>query len=136
VFAAGKPHPLREPCLQILELVERYPSAFRTDAEVLQELLHRYRTSSELPAELAILSRFAALMDGRIEPLLAEDVLRAAALAPDYPRLSARDLVHLALMERLGVERMASADAGFDGIPWLARLDPLALDSWLASVGR
>ena len=74
-------------------------------------------------------------MEGRIEPLLAEDVLRAAGLAPDYPRLSARDLVHLALMERLGVERMASADAGFDGIAWLARLDPLTLDSWAHTVG-
>lgn len=135
MFAAGRPHPLREPCLRILELTERYPSAFRTDAEVLQELLHRYRTSDGARAALAILDRFAALMAGRIEPLRAEDVLRAAALAPAYPRLSARDLVHLAVMERLGIERMASADAGFDGIAWLARLDPLGLDRWAASVG-
>ena len=135
MFAAGRPHPLREPCLRILALVDLYPAVFVTDAEVLQELLHRYRTSVDALAAIAILERFADLMTDRGEPLLAADVIRAAALAPSSPRLSARDLVHLAVMERLGVERMASADAGFDGIARLTRLDPLAVESWTVSVG-
>ena len=41
-YAAGRPHPLKEPCQQIVALAARHPRAFVTDAEVLQELLHRY----------------------------------------------------------------------------------------------
>ena len=136
MLAAGSAHPLRAPCQRIIQdLLPRFPSAFFTDAEVLQEMFHRYRTSSQSDVGFGVIADFAGLLGGRVEPLRAEDVLRAAVLAPEHPRLSARDLVHLALMERLGVERMASADAGFDGIGWLARLDPLAVDDWAHSVG-
>ena len=42
IYAAGRPHALKKPCAQILMLVAERPHAFLTDAEVLQELLHRY----------------------------------------------------------------------------------------------
>lgn len=137
MYAAGAAHSLKVPCRYILEeLVPRNPIVFFTDAEVLQEMLHRYRSSASPELGYAALSEFARTMSERIEPVLAGDVLRAATLAPSYARLSARDLIHLAVMGRLGVERMASADAGFDGIAWLTRLDPLRLDLWVSTVGR
>jgi hypothetical protein len=37
-------------------------------------------------------------------------------------RLSARDAVHLAIMERHGVRRIMSFDSGFDGFPGVERL--------------
>ena len=43
MYAAGQPHPLKQPCLDVLALVALYPDAFCTDAEVFQEILHRYR---------------------------------------------------------------------------------------------
>jgi len=43
MYAAGRPHPLKQPCLDVLALVALYPDAFCTDAEVFQEILHRYR---------------------------------------------------------------------------------------------
>ena len=42
IYAAGRAHPLKEPCARILLLVAEHSQAFVTDAEVLQELQHRY----------------------------------------------------------------------------------------------
>lgn len=135
IYAIGRDHPYQAPCRRIVnDLIPRAPDDFVTDAEVLQELLHRYVGIRDIAAAQRVVLWVHALMAGGIEPLLGEDVLRAATFAGDYPRLSARDLVHLAVMERLGTARFASADRGFDGIAWLARLDPLALDSWADSV--
>jgi hypothetical protein len=36
--------------------------------------------------------------------------------------LSARDAIHLAIMEQHGIERIASFDQGFDGFPGITRL--------------
>jgi predicted nucleic acid-binding protein len=36
--------------------------------------------------------------------------------------LSARDAVHVAVMERRGVSRVMSFDTGFDAIEWIDRL--------------
>jgi predicted nucleic acid-binding protein len=37
-------------------------------------------------------------------------------------RLSARDAVHLAVMEQHGIERILTFDSGFDGFPGVTRL--------------
>ena len=73
-------------------------------------------------------------MYDRIEPFSVEDVQVAAALADQYPGLSARDLLHAAVMRRLGVERIISADRDFDRLPGIIRLDPSAVDEWENSV--
>jgi len=39
-----------------------------------------------------------------------------------HRQMSARDALHLAIMERYGVERILSFDAGFDGFPGIERL--------------
>lgn len=130
IYAGGAPHELKEPCVQILGMVARRPRLFRTDAEVLQELIHRYRTGNQWVVGRARTEDFAVLMHRRIEPLRADDVLQAAALADRYPRLSARDLVHLAVMRRLGITAVVSGDADFDAVAGLRRLDPRNLAAW------
>ena len=42
IYAAGREHPYKSPCADILRMVAENPQAFITDAEVLQELVHRY----------------------------------------------------------------------------------------------
>ncbi len=42
IYAAGRTHPLKGPCASVLQLVAETPARFRTDAGVLQELLHYY----------------------------------------------------------------------------------------------
>jgi predicted nucleic acid-binding protein len=61
VYAAGRPHALKEPCLQVLALAAERPQAFLTDAEVLQELLHRYLALHLWPQGKEVFDRFAML---------------------------------------------------------------------------
>ena len=116
-------------------MADRLPDLFWTDAEVLQELLHRFRRSDSWTANRARVEQFAALMEDRVEPLLDVDVLQATALVDRYPRLSARDLVHLAVMNRLGITTVISGDAEFDTVAGLRRLDPRAIATWRHEVG-
>ena len=77
---------------------------------------------------------FAEVMHGRIEPVHAEDVLTAAGLADSRPAISARDLVHTAVMQRVGTRRIISADIDFDNIEGVERLDPARSGEWEPSI--
>lgn len=68
------------------------------------------------------------MMHERIEPMYADDVLRTGRLADELPGVSARDLVHLAVMRRLNVSRIITADTDFDRLPEVERLDPADVD--------
>ncbi|MGH8901021.1 MAG: type II toxin-antitoxin system VapC family toxin [Egibacteraceae bacterium] len=135
IYAAGRPHPLEDPCREVLGLIGDYPERFITSAEVLQELLHRYLALRMWPQGRALLYDFAELMEDRIAPVSAEDVRRAAALADRYDiGASARDLLHIAVMKRLGAEFIASADRGLDGFSEVRRLDPENVATWAAKL--
>jgi uncharacterized protein len=49
-------------------------------------------------------------------------VERAKQIILGHRRLSARDAVHIAVMEQHGIGRILSFDSGFDGIPGVTRL--------------
>jgi predicted nucleic acid-binding protein len=50
------------------------------------------------------------------------DVLRARDILMGMPALSARDSIHLAVMQRHRITRLLSFDCGFDGLPGVRRL--------------
>lgn len=130
IYAAGRPHPSKGPCVQVLLLAAEHPHFFVTDAEVLQELLHRYLALRIWPQGREVFRRFAELMQERIEAVQAADVQRAASLADVRQGLGGRDLLHAAVMERLGLRYIVSSDMGFDGLPEVERLDPAQVASW------
>ena len=47
---------------------------------------------------------------------------RAKQIVLAYRQLSARDGIHLAVMQHHGIERILSFDSGFDGFPGITRL--------------
>ena len=134
IYAAGRAHPLKEPCIEVLLLAGEHPQAFITDVEVLQELLHRYLALRLWTQGRDVFRNFSDLMQERIEPVQASDVQRAAGLADLYYELSSRDLLHAAVMQRLGVRRIISADTDFDRLPEIERLDPAQVVIWRDSV--
>jgi len=77
-----------------------------------------------------VLTHFIELLGGRIEAWSVRDVLFAAQLADRYPQAGGRDLVHAAVMQRLGVSIIVSADRGFDGFAGRRRLDPMDVERW------
>jgi predicted nucleic acid-binding protein len=101
---------------------------------VLQELVHRYLASGRWALGREVLESFGELMHDRVEPVYAEDVLQAGMLANDHPGVSARDLVHWAVMQRAGTERIITADTDFDRLPSVVRLDPVDVGEWGTAV--
>lgn len=134
IYAPGGAHEQKVPCLRVMDLAARHPRAFVTDVEVLQELMHRYLSSDRWSLGREVLSMFAEVMRNRIEPVHVTDIGLASALADDHPGIGARDLLHAAVMQRLGVQRIISADRDFDRLPVVIRLDPSAVDEWETSV--
>ncbi|MDR7551217.1 MAG: type II toxin-antitoxin system VapC family toxin [Armatimonadota bacterium] len=126
MYAAGSNHPLVEPARRVVDPVANGAIDAVTDAEVLQELLYRYWHIGRRTAGLQIFDAFTRLMAGRVLPVDEMDVRHARDLADRYSRLSPRDLIHLAIMLRHGIEEIASADAHFDSVPEVRRLDPRA----------
>jgi uncharacterized protein len=106
---------------RMLEKLIRDRQRLTTDAEVLQEILHRYVA---IDRRDAIQAAFDALL-GVVDEVLAVDnkaVERAKQMVLEYRRLSARDAIHLSIMERHGIERILSFDTGFDSFPGITRL--------------
>ena len=92
-----------------------------TDAEVLQEILHRYVA---IQRRDAIQPAFNSLL-GVVDEVLPVDriaVERAKEIVLGYTGLSARDAVHLAVMEHHGIDRILSFDSGFDQFTGITRL--------------
>ena len=134
IYAAGREHPYKQPCAKILLMMAETPAPFITDSEVLQELLHYYLASGRWSLGQEVFRAFSEAMQGRIEPVHAEDILSAANSADNYPRVSSRDLVHVAVMRRLGVNRVISADTDFDYLPGIERLDPAGIGDWGSAI--
>lgn len=121
MYLVGAEHPLKADAQRLLERCVTQRERLVTDAEVLQEILHRYVA---IDRRDAIQPAFDALL-GAVDEVFPVDVTaveRAKAIVLGHRRLSARDAVHLAVMERQGVRRIMSFDAGFDGFPGIERL--------------
>jgi predicted nucleic acid-binding protein len=134
LYAAGRPHPLQDPCRRIIVLAAEHPLAFVSDAEVMQEMLHRFLALRLWPQGRAVIEEFATTMQNRVEPVGADDVLTAAAFAATHPRLTARDLIHLAVARRVGAQGIVTADQDFDAVAGLRRFDPALLETWLDEI--
>jgi len=92
-----------------------------TDVEVLQEVLHRYLVIEQHEAIGPAWEAIVGVVDV-IHPVEVEDVSRARRLIAAETSLSARDALHVAVMQRYGITRILSFDTGFDGIMGIERL--------------
>jgi uncharacterized protein len=95
--------------------------SFCTDAEVLQEILHRYLAIHRPEFIDPAFETLLGVVDV-VYPIEREDVERGRRVLRTTDRLSARDALHIAVMQRHDVDRVCTFDAGFDGIPGLSRV--------------
>jgi uncharacterized protein len=121
MYLVGAPHAHKSDARRLLEKVVSERRRLVTDAEVLQEILHRYVA---IDRRDAIQPTFDALL-GIVDQVLPVDrpiAERAKQIVLGYRQLSARDAVHLAVMQHHGVEQIMTFDSGFDGFPGITRL--------------
>jgi uncharacterized protein len=121
MYLVGATHPLKIEAQRLLERCIANRERLVTDAEVLQEILHRYVGIDRREAIQPAFDVLLGVVD-EVFPVDAGAVDRAKATVLGHRRLSARDAVHLAIMEQQGVARILSFDSGFDGIPGIQRL--------------
>lgn len=121
MYLIGGPHPHKVDAQRRVERLISERQRLVTDAEVLQEITHRY---AALNRRQYIQPGFDALLNiaDEVFPVDLAVAERAKQIVLGYPRLSARDAVHLAVMERHGIDRILSFDSGFDGLAGITRL--------------
>lgn len=124
MYAAGSPHPLREPAQRVIRAVVSGVLDAVTDAEVFQEILYRYRHIRESKKGFQVFDHFYAVMQGRILPIQDVDVQAARELAGRHPGLSPRDLIHLGVMTRNGIAEIITADEGYEAVSEIRRIAP------------
>jgi len=121
MYLVGAGHPHKTDAQRILERLVSERKRLVTDAEVLQEILHRY---TSIDRRDAIQPAFDALLD-IVDQVLAVDyavVDAAKQLVLAYQQISARDAVHLATMKLHKIDQILTFDTGFDGLTGITRL--------------
>lgn len=121
MYLMGSDHPHKADTVRALERLTTADERLITDAEVFQELLHRY---SALGRRSIIQVAFERLLDivDHVLPIELPDVLAAKDIAATHTDLSARDALHVAVMRHHGVSRILTFDRGYDAVSGIERL--------------
>ena len=121
MYLIGAAHPHKVDAQRVLERLVSERERLVTDAEVFQEILHRYVAIDRRDAIQPAYDLLLAIVD-EVLSVDRDIVERAKDIVMGRRRLSARDALHVAIMERHGIDRILSFDSGFDGLPGIARL--------------
>ena len=120
MYLVGASHPNKISAQRLLEQAITHGERLVTDAEVLQEILHRYVAIDRRDAIQPAFDALLGVVD-EVYPVEQRDVERAKDLLQGTRAISARDAIHVATMERNAVRRIFSFDAGFDQVPGIER---------------
>jgi predicted nucleic acid-binding protein len=121
MYLVGAPHPHKSDAQRLLEKLVSERQRLVTDAEVLQEILHRYVAINRRDAIQPAFDALLGIVD-HVLPIDRAVVERAKEIVLGHQKMSARDAVHLAVMEQQGIEQILTFDAGFNGFPGITRL--------------
>jgi uncharacterized protein len=121
MYLVGATHPHKTDAQLLLERLIASGQRLVTDAEVIQEILHRYAAINRRDAIGPAVGLILDIVD-EVLAIEKSDVLRAAEIVENRTFLSARDAVHIAIMKRHGIASIMSFDSGFDRWPGLKRI--------------
>ncbi len=122
VYAAGREHPLRDPCRRLLDAHGRQRLHCTTTVEVIQEVTHVHARGRSRQVAAMLARRYAAAFD--LLTTQPADLQRGLELYEAYPRLSSFDAVLAAVVMNQGLEALVSADEDFTDVPHLHWIDP------------
>ena len=123
MYAAGVAHPNKEPSVRFLMLVAQGKVQAATDAEVLQEILHRYRSIRRWNQGRLVYD-LAREVCPRVLPVGVDVMDRARAIMDAQPILMARDAVHAAVYIIANASALCSYDRDFDRVADIRRKPP------------
>lgn len=123
MYAAGAPHPNKLPSVGLLERIAGGEVEATIDAEVLQEILHRYRAIRRWEDGGRVYDLTRRLFP-TVLPVSAAVLDRARRLLDGDSHIMARDALHAAVAMKEGVDAICSYDRDFDRIKGVVRVEP------------
>jgi hypothetical protein len=123
MYAAGGPHRHKAASARFVERVAKGDVEAAVDAEVLQEILHRYRALRRW-REGRTLFDLTRQVFSVVIPVTVEILDRARHLLDRHGTLMARDALHAAVVFENDLEAICSFDRDFDVIEGLRRQEP------------
>jgi len=123
VYAAGLPHPYRDPCRKVLTAIEAGRVEANVDTETLQEVMYVYWYRKQLTVGLQYIDRLLVLFPS---PIGVEKtaIMGAREVMASHPNLDPRDAIHAAVVIKRGFEGIISTDRGYDDVAGVTRFDP------------
>ena len=121
MYLVGAEHPHKVDARRLFERAVAEKRRLITDAEVLQEILHRFVAIDRRDAIQPCFEVLLEVVD-EVLPVDLEIVEGARDIVIGHPDLTARDAVHLAIMREHGIEQILTFDHHFDGLPGIVRL--------------
>ena len=121
MYLVGSAHPHKTDAQRLLERLAMDNRRLVSDAEVLQEILHRYVSIERRDAIQPAFDALLGLVDD-VFPITVETLKGAREVVLGSPALSARDAIHVAAMRQHAVEEILSFDRAFDHVPGIRRL--------------
>jgi len=121
MYLVGSPHKNKERVELLLGRLIEAREKLVTDVEVFQEILHRYVAIRRREAIEVAWQALSGLVD-EVFAIALPEIEHAKALVLEREGLSARDAVHLAVMQAHGVEEILTFDAGFDAMRGISRI--------------
>ena len=125
MYAAGAPHPNKQPSVRLLDRIARGDIEAAIDAETLQEILHRYRAINRWEGGKAVYD-LARQIFHVIFPVTTEALDQARQLLDYHNGLMARDALRAAIAINERLEAIYSYDTDFDAISGIRRIEPSA----------
>ena len=123
MYAAGAEHPNKAPSLGYLEAVADSRIDAVLDAEVLQEVLHRYRSIGRWTGGRLVYDHARGIFP-MVLPITADVLDGARRLLDRTAEISARDALHAAVVETYELDGICSYDRGLDRVSRLRRTEP------------
>ena len=121
MYLVGADHPHKTDAQRLLERLTMDNRRLVSDAEVLQEILHRYVAIGRRDAIQPAFDALLGTVD-EVFPVTVENVTGARDILLGSRGLSARDAIHVAVMRQRGVEEILSFDRAFDDVSGIRRL--------------
>jgi predicted nucleic acid-binding protein len=120
MYLVGTAHPHKADAERLVAASLERGDRLVTDVEVLQEILHRYSALNRHDMIQPAFDAILGLVD-EVFPIDVVDAERAKGVVLER-RCSARDALHVAIMQRRKIQRIMSFDRIFDEIPDITRI--------------
>lgn len=123
MYSVGESHPVKKTCLKILQDISEEKITAVTDTEVFQEIAYRYWCQKKWKIAVQVLKDYKLLFF-EILPIEKEQLQIYYDLLSEFPFLSPRDAIHVAVMKTHNIEQIVTTDQAFKKLKFLKVTGP------------